>query len=140
MIYLLLFVLFALSLGAYNLLCTALFRARVDNCRLQLVQQPLRCYLMGLLTLSAQVALLLYLPVVGVLALALQVMWLSQSLPALTGLAGEGLGLSPRWSALWGSLPLCFALVCPLLGWFGVSQMVLAALGSASLPRVWRLA
>ncbi len=140
MIYLLLFGFATFCLGAYNLLCSALFQERVQNCRYQLTQQPLRCYLMGLLTLAAQVALLVYLPILGVLTLLLQVLWLSQSLPALSGLAGEGLGLSPRWSPLWGSLPLCFALLCPVLGWFGVTQMVLAALGSASLPKAWRKA
>jgi len=127
-----------LGLAAFNTLCGALFSSPAQNCRERLREHPLRCYLMGLLTLLLEVFLLMQFPPIGVLLLLADVAWLSFSLPALAGLAGEGMGVSGRWSVAAGSLPLGLTMALPVLGWLCTSQLMLAALGSASLPRVWR--
>lgn len=124
--------------AAYNTLCGALFARPSQNCRQQLQERPLRCYLMGLLCLSGQVLLVSHLPPLAIPLLVANAAWLSFSLPALAGLAGEGIGVSGRWSALAGSLPLSLTLAFPILGWLCFSQLILAALGSASLPPAWR--
>lgn len=128
------------GLAAYNLLCGVLFGGRARRCREQLQNVPLRCYLMGLLVLLLQLWSVTGLPPLALLWLPLDALWLSFSLPALTGLAGEGLGCSGRWAAAVGTVPLCVSLACPLLGWLGVSQLLVSALGSAALPRAWRWA
>lgn len=124
--------------AAYNTLCGALFARPSQNCRQQLQQRPLRCYLMGILCLSAQVLLVIHLPVLALPLIVANAAWLSFSLPALAGLAGEGIGVQGRWQALAGSLPLSLTLAFPILGWLCFSQLMLAALGSASLPRAWQ--
>lgn len=127
-----------LGLAAFNTLCGALFARPAQNCRERLQKHPLRCYLMGLLTLLLEVFLLIQFPPLGLMLLLVNVAWFSFSLPALAGLAGEGMGVNGRWAVAAGSLPLGLTMALPILGWLCTSQLLLAALGSASLPRVWR--
>ena len=128
----------ATGFGAYNTLCGSLFRKPSQACRTQLEERPLRCYLMGLLVLLAQIWLVVQVHALAVPLLLANAAWLSFSLPALAGLAGEGLGVSGRWAPLAGSLPLCLTLAFPVLGWLCLAQLLLAALGSACLPAGWR--
>ncbi len=60
----LLLAILVLTLGsaAFNTLCGALFHAPSRACRQQLCERPLRCYLMGVLALAAQVFLVLHWP------------------------------------------------------------------------------
>lgn len=126
-----------LGLAAFNTLCGALFHVPSQACRQQLRERPLRCYLMGVLALVAQTFLVLHCPPLAVLLLVADLLWLSFSLPALAVLAGEGLGVQGRWAPAAGSLPLGLTLAFPP-GWLLLSQLTLAALGSAVLPATWR--
>lgn len=127
-----------LGFSACNLLCSALFGSSARGCRQQLEQLPLRCYLMGWCALLAQVWLVVNAPWAAVPLLFLNGLWLTRSLPALAQLAGEGLGLQGRRATVAGSLSLCLTLALPVLGWLLLAQLLVAALGSASLPQAWR--
>ena len=129
--------LLTLGLAAFNTLCGALFTAPSQACGRQLRERPLRCYLMGVLALVAQVFLILHCPPLAILLLLADMLWLSFSIPALAVLAGEGLGVQGRWAPAAGSLPIGLTLAFPP-GWLLLSQLTLAALGSAVLPRPWR--
>lgn len=126
-----------LGLAAFNTLCRALFVSASEDCTQQLRERPLRCYLTGMLALLLQTWLVMQLYWLAVPLLVADMIWLSYSLPALAVLAGEGLGVSGRWGPAAGSLPLGLSLAFPP-GWVLLSQLSLAALGSAVLPRVWR--
>lgn len=135
--FLLAIVVLTLGLAAFNTLCGALFGGPSRACREQLCRRPLRCYLMGLLALVLQVFLVQqWAPLAFPLLLA-NVLWLSFSIPALAVLAGEGFGVQGRWAPAVGSLPLGLSLAFPP-GWLLLSQLTLAALGSAVLPARWR--
>lgn len=134
----LILLIFSAGFAAYNTLCAALFCKPSQACRAQLQERPVRCYLMGLLTLLAQIWLCIQLPVLAIPLVLANAAWLSFSLPALAGLAGEGIGVSGRWAPLAGSLPLCLTAAFPVLGWLCLAQLLLAALGSAALPKVWQ--
>jgi len=126
-----------LGLAAFNTLCGALFMGPSRACREQLCRRPLRCYLMGLLALLLEVFLVQqWAPLAAPLLLA-NVLWLSFSVPALAVLAGEGLGVTGRWAPAVGSLSMGLSLAFPP-GWLLLSQLTLAALGSAVLPGRWR--
>ena len=126
-----------LGLAAFNTLCGALFYQPSRACREQLRQRPLRCYLMGVLALLLEVFLVQqWTPLLFPLLLA-NVLWLSFSVPALAVLAGEGMGVNGRWAPAAGSLSIGFSLAFPP-GWLLLSQLTLAALGSAVLPERWR--
>ncbi len=129
--------LLTLGLAAFNTLCRALFGGPSQACGLQLRQRPLRCYLMGVLALVAQAFLVLHCPPLAIVLLLADMLWLSFSIPALAVLAGEGLGVEGRWAPAAGSLPLGLTLAFPP-GWLLLSQLTLAALGSAVLPPAWR--
>jgi hypothetical protein len=92
---------------------------------------------MGILALVAQTWLVIQVHVLAVPLLVADMVWLSYSLPALAVLAGEGIGVNGRWAPAVGSLPMGLSLACPP-GWVLLSQLTLAALGSAVLPGVWR--
>jgi hypothetical protein len=126
-----------LGLAAFNTLCRALFGGPSQACTQQLRERPLRCYLMGILALVAQTWLVIQVHVLAVPLLVADMVWLSYSLPALAVLAGEGIGVNGRWAPAVGSLPMGLSLACPP-GWVLLSQLTLAALGSAVLPGVWR--
>lgn len=126
-----------LGLAAFNTLCGALFHAPSRACGQQLRERPLRCYLMGVLALAAQAFLVLHWPPLAVLLVLADMLWLSFSIPALAVLAGEGLGVQGCWAPAAGSLPIGLTLAFPP-GWLLLSQLTLAALGSAVLPRPWR--
>ena len=130
----------SLGFSACNLLCSALFGASARRCQEQLEHLPLRCYLMGWCALLLQVLLVVNAPWAALPLLLLNGLWLTSSLPALAQLAGEGLGLQGRRATVAGSLSLCLTLTLPILGWLLLAQLLLAALGSASLPRAWRAA
>lgn len=129
--------LLTLGLAAFNTLCGSLFGGPSRACGDQLRERPLRCYLMGVLALVAQAFLVLHGPPLAVPLLLADMLWLSFSIPALAVLAGEGLGVEGRWAPAVGSLPLGLTLAFPP-GWLLLSQLTLAALGSAVLPRAWR--
>jgi hypothetical protein len=93
---------------------------------------------MGWCALLAQVWLVVNAPWAAVPLLFLNGLWLTRSLPALAQLAGEGLGLQGRRATVAGSLSLCLTLALPVLGWLLLAQLLVAALGSASLPQAWR--
>ena len=124
--------------AAYTTLCGALFVGPSQSCRLQLQERPLRCYLMGLLMVLAQILLVSNVYLLAIPLILANAAWLSFSLPALAGLAGEGIGVSGRWAPTAGSLPLCLTLAFPVLGWLCLAQLLLAALGSAALPKAWQ--
>lgn len=126
-----------LGLAAFNTLCGALFGGPTRDCGQQLRERPLRCYLMGVLALVAQAFLVIHWPPLALLFLLTNMLWLSFSIPALAVLAGEGLGVQGRWAPAAGSLSMGLTLAFPP-GWLLLSQLTLAALGSAALPRVWR--
>lgn len=126
-----------LGLAAFNTLCGALFGGPSRSCGQQLRERPLRCYLMGVLALLAQAFLIMHCPPLALLLMLADLLWLSFSLPALAVLAGEGLGVQGRWAPAAGSLPLGLTLAFPP-GWLLLSQLTLAALGSAVLPSAWR--
>lgn len=130
----------SLGFAACNLLCSALFAGSARRCREQLEQLPLRCYLMGWCALLLQVFLVLNAPWVAIPLLFLNGLWLTRSLPALAQLAGEGLGLRGRRASLAGSLSLSLTVAFPVFGWLLLAQLLLAAVGSAALPRAWRAA
>lgn len=125
------------GLAAFNTLCRALFSSASQDCTQQLRERPLRCYLMGLLALVLQTWLVLQVHLLAVPLLLADTVWLSYSLSALAVLAGEGIGISGRWAPAAGSLPMGLSLAFPP-GWVLLSQLSLAALGSAVLPRPWR--
>jgi len=126
-----------LGLAAFNTLCGALFGGPSRACREQLCRRPLRCYLMGILALSLEVLLVQQWAPLALPLLLANVLWLSFGIPALAVLAGEGLGVSGRWAPAAGSLSLGLSLAFPP-GWLLLSQLTLAALGSALLPARWR--
>jgi hypothetical protein len=134
----LLLLLLSVGLGAYNTLCGALFSKPSQACRTQLQQRPLRCYLMGVLTVLAQIWLCMHVHALAIPLVLANAAWLSFSLPALAGLAGEGIGVSGRWAPLAGSMPLCLTVALPVLGWLCLVQLILAALGSATMPGAWQ--
>lgn len=125
--------LLALGFASWNLLCQSLFASRVEHCQHKLQALPLRCYLMGVLVLLAQLWVSLSFPVTVVLWLALDGLLLCFSMPALAVMTGQGLGIEGRWSGVAGSLPLCLTLAFPVLGWAFLVQLGVAALGSALL-------
>ncbi|MFN8610524.1 MAG: hypothetical protein U0931_23495 [Vulcanimicrobiota bacterium] len=126
-----------LGLAAFNTLCRSLFVGPSQDCALQLRERPLRCYLMGMLALLVQTWLVMQMHLLALPLLVANMIWLSYSLPALAVLAGEGIGVSGRWAPAAGSLPIGLSLAFPP-GWLLLSQLSLAALGSAVLPKVWR--
>lgn len=134
--------LMTVGLAAWNQLCSVLFPGPHARSRRRLEALPLRCFLMGLLTLSLEAWLVaatgapwLVLPL-GLLNLVA----LSFALPAAAGLAGERIGFAGRWAPAAGSIPLGMSLALPVLGWLCALQVGLAALGAATLPRRWSAA
>lgn len=124
---------------AWNLLCAALFDAPNQVSRLRLVAWPLRCYLMGLCTLLLQLWLVTATgqPWMLVPLFVVDVALLSVSLPAVSVLAGERLGVHGRWAPAAGSVPLAVTLAFPVVGWLCVANLLVAAVGAATLPRFW---
>lgn len=126
-----------LGLAAFSTLCSALFGGPSRACREQLCRRPLRCYLMGILALSLEVLLVQQWAPLALPLLLANVLWLSFGIPALAVMAGEGLGVNGRWAPAAGSLSMGLSLAFPP-GWLLLSQLTLAALGSALLPARWR--
>lgn len=117
--------------AAWTLVCEALFSSRVSRCRQRLDEFPLRCYLSGWLLLLTQIWLSTLWPPLVLLWLVVNPLLWCLSLPALAGMAAQGLGLEGRWASALGSLPLGLTLAFPGPGWLLLSQLLIAALGAA---------
>lgn len=118
------------GMTALNLLASALWPERVERSRRNLERFPLRSFLLGILVLVSELFLVLQVPVLVVVALIANLVWLAQGVPALAARVGQAMAYTEKRATACGTAMLGLAMVVPVLGWLAGAALGLSALGA----------
>lgn len=118
------------GMTALNLVACSLWPSHVARSRMTLERFPLRSFLVGLLILVSEVFLVQRLPVLALVALVANLVWLAQGLPALAGRVGQGMASGERRATACGTATLGLVMGVPVLGWLAGVCLGLSALGA----------
>lgn len=119
-----------IGMTALNLLACALWPARVERTRSNLERFPLRSFLLGILVLLCELFLIQHLPILALVALILNTVWLAQGIPALAARIGQGMSFTEKRATACGTAMLGLIMGVPVLGWLAGACLGLSALGA----------
>jgi len=125
---------------ACALVCAAAWPGAVERSRIALRNQPLRCWLLGVLVALLEVWLLTVVPdgpprtVAALIAILVDVPPVARGFPALAGTLGRRLGASdPARAVATGTVLVAACGTLPVLGWLLAGNLCLQALGAGAV-------